>query len=248
MNTLQRNRHTDAWRAFGDAGTRPRAVLMVSAHWYRAGVAVTAMARPPTIHDFGGFPPALHAFDYPAPGDSALAARVAGLLAPLAVEMDHRWGLDHGAWSVLAHVYPRADVPVVQLSIDASQPARFHYELGQRLAPLRDEGILLAGSGNLVHHLGLTRRDEHAQPYPWAEAFEQRALDAIARGDHGALIDYATLTPDARLAVPTPEHYLPLLYLLGASRPEDRLRVLTTGIELGSIGMLSFAFEAGAAD
>jgi 4,5-DOPA dioxygenase extradiol len=243
MNTLQRNRHTDAWRAFGERGPRPRAVLAISAHWYLPGVAVTAMTDPPTIHDFGGFPPELHAFDYPAPGDPQLAARVVQLLAPLPATLDRRWGLDHGTWSVLAHVFPGADVPVVQLSIDADAPPRFHYELGQRLAPLRDEGVLIAGSGNVVHHLGLLRRDPDGPAHAWAAQFERRVLEMLARGEHAPLIDYPSLGRDAALAAPTPEHYLPLLYVLGAQRPDDAPRVLTSGIELGSISMLSFALE-----
>ena len=243
MNTLQRNRHTDAWRAFGERGPRPRAVLAISAHWYLPGVAVTAMTDPPTIHDFGGFPRELHAFDYPAPGDPELAAHVAQLLAPLPVALDRRWGLDHGTWSVLAHVFPRADVPVVQLSIDAGAPPRFHYELGRRLEPLRDEGVLIAGSGNVVHHLGLIQRDPDGPAHAWAAGFERRVLEMLARGDHEPLIDYPALGRDAALAAPTPEHYLPLLYVLGAQRPDDALRVLTSGVELGSISMLSVALE-----
>lgn len=243
MNTLQRNRHTDAWRAFGERYPRPGAILAISAHWYGPGVAVTAMASPPTIHDFRGFPPELNAFDYPAPGDPELAARVARLLAPLPVRLDTQWGLDHGTWSVLAHVYPRAEVPIVQLSIDATQPPRFHHELGRRLAPLRDEGVLIAGSGNVIHHLGLIRRDGNTRPHAWAAGFEKRVLEALARGEHAPLVDYPSLGPDAALAAPTPEHYLPMLYVLGAQRSDDALRVLTDGVELGSIGMLSFALE-----
>jgi len=240
MNTLERNRHTDAWRAFGAGHPAPRAVLAISAHWYLPGVAVTAMDQPRTIHDFRGFPPALGEFDYPAPGDPALAARVGELLAPLPVRMDRDWGLDHGTWSVLAHVYPAADVPVVQLSIDAVRPPRFHYETGRRLAALRDEGVLIAASGNVVHHLGLLRRSEDAAPHPWAADFDARVRAAIEAGDHQPLIDYPALGDAARLAVPTPEHYLPLLYVLGAQRAGDRVEFITQGIELAAISMLSF--------
>jgi 4,5-DOPA dioxygenase extradiol len=239
-NTLDDNVHTRAWRAFGERTGRPRAVLMVSAHWYVPGVAVTAMPRPRTIHDFSGFPPPLHRFDYPAPGDPELAARVAALLAPLPVALDEGWGLDHGAWSVLAHAWPRADVPVVQLAIDRRQPPAWHHAIGRRLGALRDEGVIVAASGNVVHHLGALRRGH--DPYPWAESFAARVRECLVRGEHAALVDWPSLDPGAPLAVPTPEHYLPLLYVLGASAPGEAVSVLTEGIELGSIGMLSVAF------
>jgi len=244
MNTLERNRHTDAWRTVGQRFPAPRALLMVSAHWYLPGLAVTAMPAPRTIHDFSGFPHALHAFEYPAPGDAALAARVAELLAPLAVDMDQDWGLDHGTWSVLAHAYPRADVPVVQLSIDATKPPQYHYDVGRRLAPLRDEGVLIAGSGNVVHHLGMLRRDPGASPHAWAVEFEAGVREAIETGRHAPLVDFAALGAAARLSVPTPEHYLPLLYVAGAQRPGDRVEILTQGIELASLSMLSVLFDA----
>ncbi len=177
MNALLNNRYTEAWRALGTSLPRPRAILMISAHWYVPGTAVTAMARPRTIHDFGGFPAELYRYDYPAPGDRALAGRVRELLAPLDVALDEReWGLDHGTWSVLCHAYPDADVPVVQLSIDETQAPRVHYELGRRLAPLRDEGVLLAGSGNLVHNLHTFAWGAHpVEPFDWAVRFEAQA-------------------------------------------------------------------------
>jgi 4,5-DOPA dioxygenase extradiol len=243
MNTLERNRHTEAWQAAGRQLPRPKAILAVSAHWYIRGVAVTAMANPQTIHDFGGFPPALHAYQYPAPGDPALAARVRDLLAPVALGLDHEWGLDHGTWSVLAHVYPNADIPVVQLAIDRTQPAAFHYELGRRLAPLRDEGVLIVGSGNVVHNLGVIQWGDRAAPYPWALLFNRTFRENLERGTHEPLIDYAGQGEAARMSIPTPDHYLPALYVLGAQRDDDTLSILTDGIELGSISMLSFAFD-----
>jgi len=242
MNTLERNRHTQAWMAVGQTLPRPKAILAVSAHWYIRGTAVTAMAKPQTIHDFGGFPPALHAYQYPAPGDPALAAHVVDLLAPLTVGLDHEWGLDHGTWSVLAHVYPNADIPVVQLAIDRTQPAAFHYELGRRLAPLRDEGVLIIGSGNVVHNLGVIQWGGKSAPYPWAMQFDRAFRENLERRNHGPLIDYAGLGEAARMSIPTPDHYLPALYVLGAQRDDDALAILTDGIELGSISMLSFAF------
>ncbi|MDB5804145.1 MAG: hypothetical protein JWN73_1467 [Betaproteobacteria bacterium] len=239
MNTLESNRHTDAWRALGVTLPKPRAILMVSAHWYTEGTAVTAMDKPATIHDFFGFPQALFDVRYPAPGDPALAARVRDMLAPAEIGMDQEWGLDHGAWSVLAHVYPQADIPVVQLSINARQPAAWHYDLGKRLAPLRDEGVLILGSGDVVHNLRVMRRGADAAPYEWAERFNQQARACIEAGEHAPLIAYEALGEDARLSIPTPEHYLPLLYVLGAQAPDDQVSFVTDGIELGSISMLT---------
>jgi len=241
MNALEDNAHTRAWAAAGRSWPRPKAILAVSAHWYIRGTAVTAMEKPPTIHDFGGFPPALHAVDYPAPGDPALAARVADLLAPLPVALDREWGLDHGTWSVLVHASPRADVPVVQLAIDATQPPQFHYDLGRRLSALRDEGILLVASGNVVHNLRTVRWGADAQPYPWATEFNDQARGLIERREHAPLVDYLSLGEASRLSSPTPDHYLPLLYILGAQRDDDAVTTITDGVELGSISMLAFA-------
>lgn len=178
MNALLRNRYTTSWAAIGSKIPQPKAVLAISAHWYVPGTAVTAMSAPRTIHDFGGFPEELYQVRYPAPGDPVLASRIQRLLMPISVGSDEQWGLDHGTWSVLCHVFPRADIPVVQLSIDETKPARFHYEIGKRLAPLRDEGILIIGSGNLVHNLqtyAWGRRP--VEPFDWAVRFEQQVRD-----------------------------------------------------------------------
>jgi len=240
MNALQTNAWTRAWAALGSTLPRPRAVLSISAHWYITGTAVTAMESPRTIHDFGGFPRELFAVRYPAPGDAALGARVRELLAPLPVSADLTWGLDHGTWSVLCHLFPQADVPVVQLSIDETQPSRFHYELGARLQPLRDEGILLLGSGDIVHNLHAYAWGRHPQaPYDWALRFEAHVRGALMRGDHAPLIDYAILGRDAVLAVPTPEHYLPLLYVIGASLPGEGASFPVEGMDGGSVSMLA---------
>jgi 4,5-DOPA dioxygenase extradiol len=243
MNALQTNAWTRGWAALGATLPRPRAVLAISAHWYIEGTAVTAMESPRTIHDFGGFPRELFAVRYPAPGDAALAARVQRLLAPLPVAADHEWGLDHGTWSVLCHLFPEADVPVVQLSIDETQPPRFHYELGARLRPLRDEGILLLGSGDIVHNLHAYAWGRHPQePYDWALRFEARVREGLTSGEHGPLIDYTALGRDAVLAVPTPEHYLPLLYVLGASVPGEPVSFPVEGMDGGSVSMLAVQF------
>jgi len=240
MNALQTNAWTGGWAALGRSLPRPRAVLSVSAHWYIEGTAVTAMDAPRTIHDFGGFPRELFAVRYPAPGDAALAARVQRLLAALAVSADQHWGLDHGTWSVLCHLFPQADVPVVQLSIDETQPPSFHYELGARLRPLRDEGILLLGSGDIVHNLHAYAWGRHPlEPYDWALRFETRVRELLKSCDHAPLIDYATLGRDATLAVPTPEHYLPLLYVLGASVAGEPVSFPVEGMDGGSVSMLA---------
>jgi len=239
MNALQRNPYTEAWRQFGQRIAHPDTILVISAHWYTRGTAVTAMAQPPTLHDFGGFPQALFGVQYPAPGAPALAERIRDLLAPLEVRLDRNWGLDHGAWSVLVHLFPAADVPVVQLALDATQPARFHYELGQRLRPLREQGVLIIGSGNVVHNLRRAHWDDRAAPYDWAAGFNQQVRDLLLRGDHAPLVEYEQLGAAAALSVPTPEHYLPLLYVIGTQGADEHASILVDDIAMGSIGMLS---------
>jgi 4,5-DOPA dioxygenase extradiol len=240
MNALQDNAYTRAWRALGGTLPRPRAVLAVSAHWYLPGTAVTAMGAPRTIHDFGGFPRELYQFQYPAPGDPSLAARVAELLRPTPVTLDQDWGLDHGTWSVLCHVFPGADVPVVQLSLDETQPPQFHHDVGRRLAPLRDEGVLVLGSGNLVHNLHAYAWGRHpVEPFDWAVRFEAAARGFLETGDHGPLVAYETLGREAVLSVPTPEHYLPLLYVVALRRPGDTVTFPVEGVDGGSVSMLS---------
>ena len=240
MNALATNAYTDGWRRIGAVTPRPRAILSVSAHWFVPSTAVTVSTAPRTIHDFGGFPPELFAVQYPAPGDPQLAQRVQQLLAPLPVARDDSWGLDHGTWSVLRHVYPAADVPVVQLSVDESQPAAFHYEIGRKLSPLRTEGVLIVGSGNLVHNLHAYAWGRHApEPYDWAVRFETEARGLLLAGDHRPLVAYEKLGRDAQLAVPTPEHYLPLLYVAGTQQGGDAVSFPVEGVDGGSISMLS---------
>jgi 4,5-DOPA dioxygenase extradiol len=243
MNAIQTTAYTEAWRAIGRDLPRPGAILAVSAHWYRPGTAVTMAARPRTIHDFGGFPRPLYDVSYPAPGDPALARRVQSLLAPLEVAADERWGLDHGTWSVLCHVFPEADVPIVQLSIDETEPASYHYALGRKLEPLRDEGVLVIGSGNLVHNLhayGWGRQE--LAPYDWAQRFETLARRFLEQGDDAALVAYESLGRDALLAAPTPDHFLPLVYVMGLRRPDDRVTFPVEGFDGGSVSMLTVRF------
>ena len=237
---VQSNAYTRAWSAIGRALPRPRAVLSVSAHWYGRGTQVTAMPAPRTLHDFGGFPPELYAVSYPAPGDPDLAARIRDLLDPIAIGLDQDRGLDHGTWSVLRHVFPDADVPVLQLSLDARQPAAFHYALAKRLAPLREEGVLVMGSGNIVHNLRMYAwGDPSAPSFDWAVAFENEVRKRLAARDHDALIRYEHLGSGARLAVPTPEHYLPLLYVIALQGDEDAVTFPVEGIDGGSMSMLT---------
>lgn len=240
MNALADNAYTIGWASIGKSLEWPKAVLCISAHWYLSETAVTAMETPRTIHDFGGFPPELYKVQYPAPGAPQLAARVKSLLAPLPVELDRGWGLDHGTWSVLCHVFPHADVPVVQLSIDETRPPEFHYEIGKLLAPLRDEGILIIGSGNIIHNLHSYAWGRHeVKPFDWAVRFETLARDLLLKGDDAPLVSYESLGRDALLAVPTPDHYLPLLYVLGLRRPEDEITFPVEGFDGGSISMLT---------
>ncbi|TWJ17573.1 4,5-DOPA-extradiol-dioxygenase [Geobacter argillaceus] len=240
MNAVSKNVYTEGWRAIGRSIPRPRAILAVSAHWYIPGCGVTINAAPPTIHDFGGFPQELYEVAYPAPGSPELARRVRDLLSPLPVELDESWGLDHGTWSVLTHVFPDADIPVVQLAIDERQPSTFHYELGKRLAPLREEGVLVAGSGNLVHNLhSYAWGRDGVNAYDWAVRFEKRARDLLLAGDDAPLVAYEGLGRDAMLSVPTPDHYLPLLYVLGLRRKDDPVSFPVEGVDGGSVSMLA---------
>ena len=240
MNALMDNDYTAGWRRIGKQTPRPKAILSISAHWYAPGTGVTITTAPRTIHDFGGFPRELYTVQYPAPGDPDLARRVQGMLAPLPVKLDNSWGLDHGTWSVLCHAYPDADIPVVQLSIDETQPASFHFEIGRKLAPLRDEGILIAGSGNLVHNLHTYAWGRHMpDPYDWAARFEIEAKEMLLAEEYQPLLQYEKLGRDAMLSIPTPDHYLPLLYVIGTRQKSEVLTFPLEGIDGGSISMLS---------
>jgi 4,5-DOPA dioxygenase extradiol len=244
MNALEHNRYTAAWASFGESVPRPRAILVVSAHWYIGSTAVTAMPTPRTIHDFYGFPQALFDFQYPAPGSTSFAEEVADIVKPVWVGLDHdSWGIDHGTWSVLAHAFPAADIPVVQLSINAAKPFDYHLDIGARLSPLRDSGVLLVSSGNVVHNLGGMDFGNPEGAFSWAERFDEavraKMLDAPA--------DVLTVDarPEFRLAVPTPDHFLPLLYLAGAAGVKGRtLDVLVDGYTFGSLSMTSYTLDA----
>lgn len=240
-NTLADNRFTAAWHAFG-ARIRPRAILMISAHWYVGATRITAAARPRMVYDFSGTRSPLRAFRYAAPGDPVLAARVQAMLAPLPVELDERWGYDHGAWSVLAHAYPDADVPVVELSLDRTRPPAFHYDLARRLAPLREDGVLIAGSGNIIHNIEVARSGWDGAPAGWEARFERAVRERVLAAEHADLIDYERL-PDALLAIPTPDHYLPMLSVLGTRHPGDAAELIVEGEDGDGLGMLSFVLQ-----
>ena len=240
MNALERNRYTDAWRAFGAAVPRPRAILAVSAHWYINATAVTAMARPQTIHDFYGFPQALFDVQYPAPGLPELAGEIAEVVKPEQVGADQdSWGLDHGTWSVLVHAFPEADIPVVQLSINASQPPEYHLAMGRKLAALRERGVLVVGSGNVVHNLRAIDWKQPDAGFDWARRFDDyaRRLMTERPGDALELFSHH----DFRMAAPTDEHFLPLLYIAGMAAESGKgAGVLVDGYSYGSLSMTCY--------
>ncbi len=245
MNALSDNVYTQAWRRIGEQIPTPRAILCISAHWYVPKSAVTAAPHPRTIHDFGGFPPALFEMQYPAAGDPELARTIQSVLSPfVAVDLDDSWGLDHGTWSVLCHVYPKADVPVVQLSIDETKTPADHYAIAQRLAILREDGVLIAGSGNVVHNLHAYAWGRHPQdPYEWTISFENKVRHHVLAGTDRLLAEYEDLGKDATLSIPTPDHFLPLLYVLGTRHPSDKVSFPVEGVDGGSISMLSIQLD-----
>lgn len=240
MNTLQSNGFTQAWRDLGEALPRPRAILCISAHWFIQGTAVTAMPQPRVIHDFFGFPPELFAFDYPAPGSPEVAREVADLLQPVSVGLDHdSWGLDHGTWSVLAHVFPQAEVPVLQLAVHAAAPFEYHVELGAKLAPLRDRGVFIVGSGNVVHNLRRMDRSLVDRGFDWGERFDGHVREVMTSRP-GSLADVRR-HPDYALAVPTPEHFLPIAYLAGlCTAAGEPAQAFAQGCTMGSLSMTSY--------
>lgn len=240
MNAIEPSVYGEAWARLGASLPRPTAILAISAHWFVPGTRVTAQAQPRTIHDFGGFPRALHEVEYPAPGSPDLARRVRDLLGPTEVALDDGWGLDHGTWSVLVHMVPGADIPVVQLAIDETAPGAAHAELGARLRPLRDEGVLVLGSGNIVHNLHAYAWGKRpVDPYDWGVRFEARIRQLAADHDVAGIAAYEQLGRDATLSAPTPEHFLPLVYTLAAGDDAEPVSFPVEGFDGGSISMLA---------
>lgn len=237
MNAIEDNEFSRAWWEIGRSLPPPRAVLCISAHWERDGTCVTAMDRPKTLHDFYGFPAALNEVRYPALGAPEVGRLVRDSVRGAAVGLDHEWGLDHGAWSVLCHLYPLADVPVIQLSLDRNKDPLAHYELGKELKGLRDQGVLILGSGNIVHNLRTVAWEDTA--YDWAVEFDDRVKQLILARDHESLIDYRRFGQAAKLAVPTNEHYLPLLYVLAVQERDEAATFQTERVTMGSISMRS---------
>ncbi|HEU4810383.1 MAG TPA: 4,5-DOPA dioxygenase extradiol [Sphingomicrobium sp.] len=244
MNTLELNGFTRGWRAVGKALPRPRAIVVVSAHWFFGATAVTAMERPRTIHDFYGFPPELFAFQYPAPGAPDVAQEIVDAIRPVWCGLDRdQWGIDHGTWSVLTHVYPDADIPVVQLSINALKPLEYHVELGRRLAPLRDKDILLLASGNIVHNLRRIEWNKPNSAFDWAERFDDCAQEMLA--SNPADILKIAEQPDYALAVPTPDHFIPMLYIAGiAAESGETMEPFLKGYAMGSLSMTCYSAGA----
>lgn len=242
MYAIEPNHHTKAWEDLGKSLPKPKAILSISAHWLTRGVAVTAMDKPQTIHDFGGFPQALFDQQYPAPGSRELANRVAELLAPKTkVHLDEQdWGLDHGTWSVLKYLYPNADIPVVQMSLDASLSDQGHFELAKLLNPLRDEGILILTSGNVVHNLRAVNWSNDAPAHKWATEFNDFFRKNLFEKNLPALIHWKEAGIAAQQSIPSPDHYWPILYTLGLIEDDDQIQLVTDGIDLGSISMLGF--------
>jgi 4,5-DOPA dioxygenase extradiol len=241
MNAIEDNVFSRSWIEAGKTLSRPEAILCISAHWETNGTLVTSMERPKTIHDFSGFPRALYEMQYPAPGSPELAGMVKETITSTDVQLDRAWGLDHGTWSVLCKMFPEVDIPVVQLSLDQSRDASFHYRLGRELASLRHRGVLIIGSGNIVHNLRMMSWQEDG--YDWAIEFDETIKRLIRSGDHDSLIHYQNFGKTARLSIPTNEHYLPLLYILALLGEEEQVRFFADRVTLGSISMSSLWIE-----
>jgi 4,5-DOPA dioxygenase extradiol len=242
MNGIEDTEFSRRWKKMAEEIPTPAAVLVVSAHWLSQGTRITAMDFPRTIHDFGGFPPELYEVQYPAPGNPALAKETASLLRSARVELDHDWGLDHGAWTVVRHMYPEANIPVLQLSIDYTKGPQYHYELSRELIGLRKKGVLIIGSGNMVHNLRMAAWDRLNEPgfgFDWALQMNDRFKQLISEGDFTPLINYESLGSEAKLAIPTPEHYIPLLYTLGLKGSKDATTFFNDKAVAGSLTMTS---------
>jgi 4,5-DOPA dioxygenase extradiol len=244
MNAIEDNEFKRGWEEVVRRLPKPRAALCISAHWETPGVSITAADRPETIHDFYGFPRKLFEVRYPAPGDPDLARETAGIVRGARVGLDGNRGLDHGCWSVLRAMYPAADIPVLQLSLDTSQPGAFHYQLARELAPLREQGVLIVGSGDIVHNLGIMDFGR-TDGYDWALRFNDEVKKRIEARDHRDLVDYELLGPEARLAIPTPEHYLPLLYALALQGEDDPVSFFNDKTVMGSVSMTCLTLGSG---
>lgn len=244
MNGILDTEFSRGWKKMADEIPVPKAVLVVSAHWLTQGTRITAMDFPQTIHDFGGFPEELYKVQYPAPGDPVLAKETAEIIKKVPVVLDHEWGLDHGAWTVIRHMYPNADIPVLQLSIDYTKGPQYHYELAQELAGLREKGVLIVGSGNMVHNLRMVAWDklDDSFGFDWAIHMNKTFKERIKEGDHHALINYTSLGKEALLAIPTPDHYLPLLYTLGLQAKQEDVLFFNDKPMAGSLTMTSVKF------
>ena len=246
MNGIEKNIFSDSWKILGDKIQKPSAILCISAHWLTRGTFVTAMAQPRTIHDFGGFPDELYQVQYPAPGNAELAKEISEMVKYTNAGLDHEWGLDHGTWSVVRKMYPDAQITVLQLSIDYFQPSDFHYRLAKDLAALRKRGVLIVGSGNMVHNLRMAAFDQinnHGYAYDWAKEMNALFKEKIMQNDHQPLIKYESLNSAATLAIPTPDHYWPLLYILGLQQPEDETSIFNDALLAGSLSMTSVIFS-----
>lgn len=243
MNGIDDAAYAKKWSNIGKELPRPRAILSISAHWYIPETSVHISTTPRTIHDFYGFPPELYDMQYPAPGSPDVAQVVREIVGSDEVTEDTAWGLDHGTWIVLRHMFPLHDVPVFQLSINSSKEASYHYHLGETLRALRKRGVLIMGSGNIVHNLSRLNFSGDGSVFPWAERFDAYARDAIIAGDHASLINYHTLGEDAQISIPTPDHYLPLLYVLGTQEKDDVVTFPTEGMDLGSVSMRSVMLQ-----
>jgi 4,5-DOPA dioxygenase extradiol len=239
MNAIENNEFTKAWQTMGKSLPKPNAIVCISAHWETKGTYVTAMGKPQTIHDFGGFPKALFDVQYAAPGNTELAKETKKLITKADVGMDERWGLDHGAWSVIKVMYPDADIPVIQLSLDYNQKPQFHYDLAKELAPLRKKGVLILGSGNMVHNLGKLDWNNQEGGFDWAQTANEKFKKLILTNDHSALINYRNLGREVELAIPTPEHYLPLLYSLALKTQNEEVVFFNDKYVMGSLSMTS---------
>jgi 4,5-DOPA dioxygenase extradiol len=246
MNAIEENEFVTGFRKVGEQITKPNAILCISAHWETRGTFVTAMEKPPTIHDFGGFPQALYDVQYPAPGNPDLAKKTKNLVTKTVIGLDDKWGLDHGAWSVIKHLYPNADVPVIQLSLDRYQPPQYHYELAKELSSLRDKGVLIIGSGNMVHNLGMVAWDKLKDPgfsYDWATIASDKMKQSILSDDHQPLIEYTKQGKEFALSIPTPEHFLPLLYTLALKGKNEKATLFNDKPLGGSLTMTSVRID-----